>query len=525
MTAVILCQIFIPHWASSAGFFGSPKPKRGMASLVCPKMTAVRLYALDGKDDRGRTVTEEDIGKWNQNDYNAGFLSRGGWEFALDLSPGSHELTIGYLRKSSEPKGGRKVLFGLARQGDTHYEITTNRSSVPLRVGFEAEAGKIYTINAEFTEENWKPDVREITLEDLSDIWNRPTLCGGLKEESVDKANARLQKYGAGLKKNAEADEGTANGWINMLKSMCWGMAGARTMAAKELGKFDLPISVSALIEALDDPTPKVRAAAAKSLGKLGSQQAKDPLQRLLQDPEESVRKEAQTAISKIGDSPAERAGSVAEEVQASGVEVRARHKTANPTATVALDNTEDGDYDAAIRNIETATSEKGDSASFFLLGWAYYQRGFKSGDPDTANKEDAQKTVAAYLKALSLDPKLSKVAKPYRLYHSLAMSYEALGTYDKALDAYRLAIRAAPVNPIMPLYAARLRYRMGDLPKSAANLTLSLKKAKEAGQDKEIVKFLRANAIFSPMLSTAENQRILIDFEGGFRSTPKISR
>jgi len=38
---------------------------------------------------------------------------------------------------------------------------------------------------------------------------------------------------------------------------------------------------------------------------------------------------------------------------------------------------------------------------------------------------------------ALDLDPELRAVNQPYRLYHSLALSYEALGATEKAIEAY----------------------------------------------------------------------------------------
>ena len=43
--------------------------------------------------------------------------------------------------------------------------------------------------------------------------------------------------------------------------------AGNRAIAAEELGKLGDPYALPALIEALDDPNPKVRAAVAEALG------------------------------------------------------------------------------------------------------------------------------------------------------------------------------------------------------------------------------------------------------------------
>ena len=156
------------------------------------------------------------------------------------------------------------------------------------------------------------------------------------------------------------------------------------------------------------------------------------------------------------------------------------------------------------------AAQAKGDSAVYFLLGYAYYQRGFLLGDSDFADKKDAQETVNAYTKALELDPPLKGVAQPYKLYHSLGMSYEALGEYEKAVDAYRKAFSAAPGNPLLPLYAARLRFRKNDMAKAAVNLDLSLKKARETGQLKALLKVVEKDPRFSSMLNDAENLAVL---------------
>ncbi len=180
------------------------------------------------------------------------------------------------------------------------------------------------------------------------------------------------------------------------------------------------------------------------------------------------------------------------------------------------LSQLEDKNYDAAISNFSKATKEGSDSAAYFLLGYAHYQRGFRAGAPETADKEDAMQTINAYAMAVTLDPELQSVSEPYRLYHSLALSYEAVKSYDKAIESYKMAFSAAPENPLLPLYASRLRYRMGDVAKSASNLALSLKKAKAVNKDKALVKMVKTNPLFSTILGSQENQDVLRQFEGG---------
>lgn len=171
-------------------------------------------------------------------------------------------------------------------------------------------------------------------------------------------------------------------------------------------------------------------------------------------------------------------------------------------------------EYSVAINAFTKAARARGDSGSYYWLGYAYYQRGFMAGDPDRADKQDAQETINAYTTALALDPELATVAQPYKLYHSLALSYETLGNYEKAIDAYKKAFQSAPHKPMIPLYAARLRFRMNDLAKSANNLELALRNAKEQGQVKQLASLVAADPKFSMMLANQAHQDVLRQYD-----------
>jgi len=166
------------------------------------------------------------------------------------------------------------------------------------------------------------------------------------------------------------------------------------------------------------------------------------------------------------------------------------------------LDSLGRKDYTAAIDDFTRAARSENTAAAYFLLGYAHYQRGFLTGDPDTADKEDAVEAVNAFTTAVKVDPSLKSVAQPHKLYHALVLCYEALGSYDKAIDAYRKAFTAAPDDPMLPLYAARLRFRMNDRHKAADNLHLALQKAKDAGKLKAMIAMVETNALFSSMLT-----------------------
>jgi len=154
----------------------------------------------------------------------------------------------------------------------------------------------------------------------------------------------------------------------------------------------------------------------------------------------------------------------------------------------------------AAVDFKKTVRAEPRNSAAYFLMGYAFYQKGFSGGNPEAANKKDAQETIAAYKKVLALDPRLRSVAKPYEFYFTQALSYENLGKNAEAFAAFERGIESSPDNFLIPLYAARLRFLTQDIEKAKANLRLSLKRAQEAGRRVDLIKFIQSSAIFSSM-------------------------
>jgi tetratricopeptide (TPR) repeat protein len=168
--------------------------------------------------------------------------------------------------------------------------------------------------------------------------------------------------------------------------------------------------------------------------------------------------------------------------------------------------------YNAAIADFTVALKKRKSSDRYFLLGYAYYRRGFQSGTPETADKADAVRVIENYKMAMTLDPKLSEVSKPYMVFHGMGMAYEAIGLDDKALVSYRDAFLVAPTNLALPLYGARLRLKMGATKKSAANLTLALKQARQAGQDAQVAAFLK-NPMFAGLVKSPENAQIIAQY------------
>src|SRR5579859_7518553 len=121
------------------------------------------------------------------------------------------------------------------------------------------------------------------------------------------------------------------------------------------------------------------------------------------------------------------------------------------------------GEFSSAISLFSRAARRQPSVQAYFLLGWAHYQRGFKKGAVESADRDDAQSAVDAYQMALARDPKLAELPDRSRLYFSLALCEEAVDSYERALNDYKAALKAAPEKALIPLNAARLRLKMKD--------------------------------------------------------------
>ncbi|MBI4678502.1 MAG: hypothetical protein HY748_13065 [Elusimicrobia bacterium] len=191
----------------------------------------------------------------------------------------------------------------------------------------------------------------------------------------------------------------------------------------------------------------------------------------------------------------------------------QAKHRT---LLNAGIASMKSRDYGRAIQDFAEAAQAGKSAEAYFLLAYARYQKAFAGGTPENADREEAALAIKAYNAALGMDPGLDTVAAPYRVYHSLGLCYEAVGADEKAIEAYRKAFQASPDNPMLPLYAARLRYRMNDVPRSAANLALALRKARQANKDKALVRMVRTDPFFASMLKSDLNRGIVSEYEPG---------
>lgn len=168
------------------------------------------------------------------------------------------------------------------------------------------------------------------------------------------------------------------------------------------------------------------------------------------------------------------------------------------------------GEYSAAITSLNKAVRKQGSVSTYFLLGWAHYQRGFKQGSVETADRDDAQSAIDAYGMAVSLDRKLAELPDASRLYFSLALCDEAVESYDKALEAYKSALRLAPNKALIPLHAARLRLKMHDEDKAMSNLAMALDKANKSGREGALIAAVQRDPSFAPILANKAMRRML---------------
>ncbi len=190
-----------------------------------------------------------------------------------------------------------------------------------------------------------------------------------------------------------------------------------------------------------------------------------------------------------------------------------------NPAAQArmseGLANLDRGENSAAISAFNKAVRAEGTVSSYFLLGWAHYQRGFKLGSTEAADRDDAQSAIDAYAMALSLDPSLKELPDASRLYFSMALCYEAVNSYDKALDAYKMAFRAAPNKALIPMHAARLRLKMQDAPKAVSNVELAMTKAMKNGQADKLRDAVRRDPAFATLIAEPATRKAMGIAEG----------
>jgi tetratricopeptide (TPR) repeat protein len=97
--------------------------------------------------------------------------------------------------------------------------------------------------------------------------------------------------------------------------------------------------------------------------------------------------------------------------------------------ATYGLVLGQAGDYDKALAELQKVTQTPGykDAAGWANLGWVY------------RNMNKAPESIAAYKKAMELDPKEEQAAL------GLGWAYQYTKEYDKAIAAYEQAIRLSP--------------------------------------------------------------------------------
>jgi tetratricopeptide (TPR) repeat protein len=190
------------------------------------------------------------------------------------------------------------------------------------------------------------------------------------------------------------------------------------------------------------------------------------------------------------------------------GAAMKAKKKTADKLDKVAahlmsegLGDMNRGEISAAISLFTHAAQRQPSVQAYFLLGWAHYQRGFKQGTVETADRDDAQSAIDAYEMALSRDPKLAALPDRSRLYFSLALCEEAAGSYERALNSYKMALQSAPEKALIPLNAARLRLKMKDPEKALSNVQMALIKSRSAGQEKALREIARTPA-YAPLMA-----------------------
>ena len=168
-----------------------------------------------------------------------------------------------------------------------------------------------------------------------------------------------------------------------------------------------------------------------------------------------------------------------------------------------------------AIAAFKTAVqADPGSAEAAFQLGNAYFERGFAQGTPDTADKADAQRALESYQSTLAIDPKLVEVSEPFLVRHGMAQCYEALGRLDEAAEQTRLAAKAAPRNPMPPLYLAEIELRRGDSRHSAESLLDAIERARKVHTYAALSRLVRRHPQFAALAQAPRTEIILHDYD-----------
>lgn len=168
------------------------------------------------------------------------------------------------------------------------------------------------------------------------------------------------------------------------------------------------------------------------------------------------------------------------------------------------------GEYTDAISRFNKAVRTQRSVSTYFLLGWAHYQRGFKHGAVETADRDDAQSAIDAYSMALEMDPTLAELPDASRLHFSMALCQEAVESYEAALASYKNALKTAPNKALIPLHAARLRLKMKDEDKAVSNLEMAMAKARKNGHEGALIAAVKRDPAFAPLLENTMTRRTL---------------
>lgn len=173
--------------------------------------------------------------------------------------------------------------------------------------------------------------------------------------------------------------------------------------------------------------------------------------------------------------------------------------------------------YTRAIGLYEKATRLDPSSAdAFFHLGNGYFGRAFQRSD--RTDRDDAQAAVDAFETARGIDPTLKSIRDPFLLFHGLAQAQEAVGNYQKALGALKLASKTNPNNPMPHLYGARVRMKMGDTERASANLYWSVKRARALNMYPQLARMVRQDPMFSGLMGMAKSQTIMDTYDAVHR-------
>lgn len=172
------------------------------------------------------------------------------------------------------------------------------------------------------------------------------------------------------------------------------------------------------------------------------------------------------------------------------------------------------GRHSEAIVLLEKASRLDPSSAeTFFSLGDAYHLRALSKGG-EKPDLEASKAAVAAYQKAMSLDPRLTSLAEPFSFYAALEECQSAIGDNASALKANMRTIEVSRKNFMPRLQRAAIHFDRQEWSQSSVALYRSIRAARLVKMYPQLSRLVREAPRYAALLDLPQNKIIMDSYD-----------